>query len=76
MRRVGKTLGATQLGMTVYELPPARRSARSTTRTPKEWLLELQGRPTLRHPDGSHVLEPWDRVCFPSRPGRETRPTT
>jgi uncharacterized cupin superfamily protein len=23
---------------------------------------------TLRHPDGSDVLEPWDLVCFPTGP--------
>jgi uncharacterized cupin superfamily protein len=34
----------------------------------EEWLIVLQGRPTLRHPDGADVLEPWDVVCFPSGP--------
>ena len=30
----------------------------------------LQGHPTLRHPEGSDVLEPWDLVLLPDRPGR------
>jgi uncharacterized cupin superfamily protein len=28
----------------------------------------LHGRPTLRHPGGSEVLEPWDAVAFPEGP--------
>jgi uncharacterized cupin superfamily protein len=28
----------------------------------------LAGTPTLRHPEGSDVLETWDAVCFPSGP--------
>jgi uncharacterized cupin superfamily protein len=28
----------------------------------------LSGAPTLRHPDGAHVLEPGDTVCFPQGP--------
>ena len=33
-------------------------------RTEEEWLLVLEGRPTLRDPDGEHPLEPWDLVFF------------
>lgn len=28
----------------------------------------ISGAPTLRHPDGEDVLEPWDVVFFPSGP--------
>jgi uncharacterized cupin superfamily protein len=28
----------------------------------------LQGRPTLRHPEGEDELEPGDVVCFPTGP--------
>ena len=34
----------------------------------EEWLLVLDGRPTLRDPDGTTVLEPWDLVFFPRGP--------
>jgi uncharacterized cupin superfamily protein len=69
MCRVGKTLGATQLGTTVYELPPGQAICPYHYEyAEEEWLLVLQGRPTLRHPDGSDVLEPWDLVCFPTGP--------
>ena len=26
----------------------------------EEWLIVLDGRPSLRHPDGTDQLEPWD----------------
>ena len=48
---------------------PGKRSAPITTSTArKEWLLVLDGRPSVRHPEGSDQLEPWDAVCFPSGP--------
>ena len=28
----------------------------------------LDGRPTLRHPEGTDQLDPWDAVCFPAGP--------
>jgi uncharacterized cupin superfamily protein len=28
----------------------------------------LEGKPTLRHPEGSDELAPWDVVCFPTGP--------
>ena len=28
----------------------------------------LEGRPTVRHPEGSDELAPWDMVCFPVGP--------
>jgi uncharacterized cupin superfamily protein len=34
----------------------------------EEWLLVLDGRPTVRHPDGEDVVEPGDLVCFPRGP--------
>jgi uncharacterized cupin superfamily protein len=69
MHRVGPTLGATQLGTSVYELPPGQAICPYHYEyAEEEWLLVLQGRPTLRHPEGSDVLAPWDLVCFPTGP--------
>src|SRR5207244_3478080 len=34
----------------------------------EEWLLVLEGHPTLRHPEGEDELEPGDVVCFPEGP--------
>jgi uncharacterized cupin superfamily protein len=69
MHRVGPSLGALQLGTTVYELPPGQAICPYHYEyAEEEWLLVLEGRPTLRHPEGNDVLEPWDLVCFPTGP--------
>jgi uncharacterized cupin superfamily protein len=69
MLRVGPLLGARQLGASVYELPPAQAVCPYHYEYgEEEWLLVLAGRPTLRHPEGEDVLEPWDLVVFPTGP--------
>jgi uncharacterized cupin superfamily protein len=32
----------------------------------EEWLIVLEGRPTVRHPGGEDELQPGDVVCFPA----------
>ena len=69
MFRFGQLVGAKQTGTTVYELPPGESICPYHYEYgEEEWLLVLAGRPTLRHAQGSEVLEPWDVVCFPSGP--------
>ena len=69
MVRTGPLLGAQQLGASVYELPPGQAICPYHYEyAEEEWLLVLQGRPTLRHPEGEVVLEPWDLVLFPTGP--------
>ena len=69
MLRFGKLIGASRLGASVYELPPGQSICPYHYEYPEEeWLLVLEGRPTLRHPAGTDELEPWDVVCFPSGP--------
>ncbi len=34
----------------------------------EEWLIVLEGTPTLRDPEGEHELDPGDVVCFPPGP--------
>jgi uncharacterized cupin superfamily protein len=65
-KRVGPLLGAQQLGLSVYELPPGN-SVCPYHYEPgcEEWLIVLAGRPTLRSPDGEQELEPWDAAFFP-----------
>jgi uncharacterized cupin superfamily protein len=67
--RFGPKIGASQMGMTVYELPPGQ------TICPyhyeygcEEWLIVLDGPVVLRHPDGEQALERGDVVCFPEGP--------
>jgi uncharacterized cupin superfamily protein len=68
--RLGKLLGSARTGMSVYELPPGKAIGPYHYEGPEEdWLLVVDGRPTLRHTGGDDELEPWDVVFFP--PGRD-----
>jgi uncharacterized cupin superfamily protein len=70
MLRLGPQVGASLLGATVYELPPGQAVCPYHYELgEEEWLLVLEGRPTVRHPHGTQQLQPWDAVCFPT--GRE-----
>ncbi len=67
--RLGEALGAKQVGASVYELPPGQSICPYHYEyAEEEWLLVLEGKPTLRHPDGSDELEQWDLICFPTGP--------
>jgi uncharacterized cupin superfamily protein len=69
MLRLGAMVGASQLGASVYELPPGQAICPYHYEYgEEEWLVVLAGRPTLRHPGGSDELEPWDVACFPLGP--------
>jgi uncharacterized cupin superfamily protein len=69
MARLGKLLGASESGISVYELPPGQAVCPYHYEVgEEEWLLVLSGNPTLRHPGGSERLDPWDVVCFPRGP--------
>jgi uncharacterized cupin superfamily protein len=69
MFRFGQLVGATRTGTTVYELSPGQAICPYHYEYgEEEWLIVLAGRPTLRRPDGSETLEPWDVVCFPPGP--------
>jgi uncharacterized cupin superfamily protein len=60
-----KLLGAEQTGISVYELPPGQAICPYHYELgEEEWLLVLEGNPTLRHPQGSDRLDPWDVVFF------------
>src|SRR5881275_3504057 len=67
--RVGSKLGASRLGMSVYDLPPGEAICPYHFEwTDEEWLVVVTGRPTLRTPEGEHRLEPGDVACFPAGP--------
>jgi uncharacterized cupin superfamily protein len=69
LARLGKTLGSEESGISVYELPPGQAVCPYHYEVgEEEWLLVLSGHPTLRHPDGSERLDPWDVVRFPKGP--------
>ena len=69
LARVGPSLGAKRTGTSVYELPPGQAICPYHYEyAEEEWLLVLEGRPTLRDPEGTHQLGPWDLVMFPTGP--------
>jgi uncharacterized cupin superfamily protein len=64
-KRIGPLVGSSQLGLSVYELPPGN-SVCPYHYEPgiEEWLLVLVGNPTLRTPEGEQTLVPWDVAFF------------
>ena len=69
MFRFGPLVGASKLGATVYELPPGQALCPYHYEyAEEEWLLVLEGRPTLRVPDGESELEAWDMTVFETGP--------
>jgi uncharacterized cupin superfamily protein len=64
-RPIGGELGATLWGGTVYELQPGEQVAPYHWHAgTEEWLLVLDGAPTLRTPGGEQALAPWDVAVF------------
>lgn len=65
--RVGPLLGAEQLGLSVYGIAPGQSICPYHYETgEEEWLIVLEGRATLRTPEGEQELGPWDCVFFPA----------
>jgi uncharacterized cupin superfamily protein len=67
--RFGPEVGAQQTGTSVYELPPGQAVCPYHYEYgEEEWALVLQGRPSVRTPEGTEQLEPFDVVFFPRGP--------
>ena len=67
--RVGTKLGASRLGMSIYDLPPGEAIGPYHFEwTDEEWLIGLAGQVAIRSPDGEQMLDPGDVVCFPAGP--------
>jgi uncharacterized cupin superfamily protein len=64
--RVGPLVGGDRLGLSVYQMPPGQSICPYHWETDEEWLVVLEGRATLRTPEGETELGPWDTVCFPA----------
>lgn len=66
---IGRRLGASLLGGSLYELPPGEKTwPYHYELGAEEWVIVVSGRPTLRGPDGERELEPGDVVVFPEGP--------
>ena len=69
MFRVGSEVGAERTGASVYELPPGEAVCPYHYEYgEEEWVLVLEGRPTVRTPEGSEQLEPFEMAFFPRGP--------
>jgi uncharacterized cupin superfamily protein len=76
MARFGPSIGASQMGGTVYELPTGQSICPYHYEYPEEeWLVVLDGNVVVRHPEGEDVLGPGDVVCFPPGPDGAHRVT-
>lgn len=68
-RPLGKALGAERMGATVYEVAPGERTTPYHFQyAEEEWLLVLDGEPSLRRPEGIQNLRRGDIVAFPRGP--------
>jgi uncharacterized cupin superfamily protein len=66
---IGDRLGGELIGGTLYELDPGEKTwPYHLHHANEEWLLVVQGSPTLRGPEGEHELAEGDVVCFPRGP--------
>jgi uncharacterized cupin superfamily protein len=66
---IGSRLGASLLGASLYELPPGEKTwPYHYEQGCEEWLLVVDGKPTLRSPDGEQPLGPGDVVVFAEGP--------
>jgi uncharacterized cupin superfamily protein len=69
MFRTGPQLGARRTGASVYELPPGQAVCPYHYEYgEEEWVLVLAGRPSMRTPEGTEQLEPFDLAFFPRGP--------
>jgi len=69
MVRLGSELGAQRTGASVYELPPRQAVCPYHYEYgEEEWVMVLDGRPSVRTPEGIEQLDPFDLVFFPTGP--------
>jgi uncharacterized cupin superfamily protein len=69
MDRIGSRVGAERTGASLYELPPGQAVCPyHYEHGEEEWALVLEGRPSVRTPEGVEGLAPLDLVFFPIGP--------
>jgi uncharacterized cupin superfamily protein len=64
MLHLGRRLGGELLGATVFELEPGLHGVSHLHHGNEEWVVVLEGTPTLRTPDGERDLQPGDVEVF------------
>lgn len=69
MARFGRALGARRTSASLYVLPPGQAVCPYHYEYgEEEWALVLEGRPTVRTPEGEERLSPHDLLFFPTGP--------
>jgi uncharacterized cupin superfamily protein len=64
--RIGRQAGAERLGLSLWEVEPGQAAYPYHAHlTEEELVIVLEGRPSLRTPEGRRDLEPGDVVSFP-----------
>ena len=66
--KLAPLIGGATMNGSYYELPPGQANCPYHYESDEEWLLVLEGRITVRHPNGEDELEAGDLVCFPGGP--------
>jgi uncharacterized cupin superfamily protein len=66
--KIAPLIGGTTMAGGLYVVPPGQANCPYHYESDEEWLLVLEGRLTVRHPDGEEELGPGDLVCFPAGP--------
>ena len=67
--RLGPHVGAQETGASVYQLPPGQSVCPYHYEYgEEEWVLVIEGRPSVRTPEGTQQLGPFEVVFFPRRP--------
>src|SRR6266542_6900113 len=64
MLHLGRRIGGELIGATIFELDPGLRGINHFHHGNEEWVVVLDGRPTLRTPAGDRTLERGDVVAF------------
>ena len=69
MFRFGPQMDAKETGASLYELPPGQAlSPYHYEYGEEEWVLVIDGRPSVRTPEVTEQLDPFDVVFFPKGP--------
>ena len=69
MRRVGPEVGAQRTGMSVYEVPPGQAVCPYHYEYgEEEWMLVIEGRASVRTPEGTEEVGPSEVVFFSTGP--------
>ena len=65
---VGRAVGSAVTAMFIYDLEPGQSQSPYHYEYEEEWVLVVDGTVVVLTPDGEHLLERGDLVCFPSGP--------